>query len=573
MTPDKRLMGNVPVDDFERLRSLLLAEDVERIDELTSRLDDPTRRSEEVGAVLSQAISGRTERDKDIATALETPIEEALSRSIREDPGRIADAIFPVIGPAIRRAIAQALSGLVQRLNQTVEHSLTWSGIRMRLEAARTGLPFAEVVLRRALLYRVEQVFVIHRETSLLVARAVDEHVATFDPDIVASMLTVLQDFVSDSLRVEQGDTLDTLQVADLSVWIEPGPKAILAAVIRGHAPEDLRRALSELQTDLHRDFGAELDAFDGDTTALDPLKARLADALWSQERSPERRKGPGPAFLAITAALLLVVIGLVGLRVRDGMRLERLVESLDLEPGIEVTSARRADGGFSISGLRDPLAADPLVVAAGMGLDAERLRFRWEPFVAGTPEIVARRLSAALEPPEGAVLTPTETGIAVEGDPPAEWVDRVRERLSLIAPGLSLDASDVEARRTEAIALASARVADSQLQFEWASTDVSDTDQEALTAVLASLDRLVTLGAEPVLVVLAHVDSAGPTAANETLRRQRADRVVEALTLGGWDAERIRVDLVSPNSPEAIGRRVTFRVELPSATAPGRRP
>jgi len=76
------------------------------------------------------------------------------------------------MGPAIRRAIGEALSRLIQSLDRALDHSLTWRGLGWRLEAARTGRSFAEVVLAHTLVFRVEQVFLIHRRTGLLLLRA-----------------------------------------------------------------------------------------------------------------------------------------------------------------------------------------------------------------------------------------------------------------------------------------------------------------------------------------------------------------------------------------------------------------
>ena len=85
------------------------------------------------------------------------------------------------MGPAIRKAIAEALRGLVQSLNQALEHSLSWRGIKWRIEALRTGRTFAEVVLSKTLVYRVEQVFLIHRESGLLLVQAVAPEVEAQD--------------------------------------------------------------------------------------------------------------------------------------------------------------------------------------------------------------------------------------------------------------------------------------------------------------------------------------------------------------------------------------------------------
>lgn len=68
----------------------------------------------------------------------------------------------------------------------------------------RTGASFAEVVLRHTLLYRVEQVFLVHRESGLLLHHLTAQSIAAQAPDMVAGMLTAIQDFARDSFQVAQ---------------------------------------------------------------------------------------------------------------------------------------------------------------------------------------------------------------------------------------------------------------------------------------------------------------------------------------------------------------------------------
>ena len=92
--------------------------------------------------------------DPELARALAPPVEKAITASVRRDPKPLADAIFPIIGPAIRKAVAASLAAMVESMNRTLEHSVSWRAIRWRLEARRTGRTFGEVVLLHTLLYR-----------------------------------------------------------------------------------------------------------------------------------------------------------------------------------------------------------------------------------------------------------------------------------------------------------------------------------------------------------------------------------------------------------------------------------
>jgi OOP family OmpA-OmpF porin len=155
-------------ESMAELRSLLLGPAEARLAEIHSRVTDPQWQLKEVSHVLPAAIAVRSRQDNDLSEALAPTLTSAIERSVRKNPQTLVDAIFPVMGPAIRKAIAAALSGMVQSLNQSLSHSLSVQGLKWRLEAWRTGKTFAEVVLLHTLLYRVEQVFLIHKETGLL---------------------------------------------------------------------------------------------------------------------------------------------------------------------------------------------------------------------------------------------------------------------------------------------------------------------------------------------------------------------------------------------------------------------
>ena len=130
------------------------------------------------------------------------------------------------------------------------------------------------------------------------------------DADMVSGMLTAIRDFVQDSFRVEgdaggagvSDDTMESLKVGDLAVWIETGPHAILAAVIRGTAPRDFRRVLQQTVETIHLEFGEALESFNGDASTLDGSLSILEDCLQTEYRADER-KGRSRAAMVLGAA------------------------------------------------------------------------------------------------------------------------------------------------------------------------------------------------------------------------------------------------------------------------------
>jgi OOP family OmpA-OmpF porin len=112
-------------DDLSELRGILLAPEQLKLNDLNERLNNPARYAEEMSRALPDAFALRASRDNKLTPALMPVVEEAIGISVKKNPKRLVDAIFPVMGPAIRKAIANAFSEMVRSLNQTLEYSVS----------------------------------------------------------------------------------------------------------------------------------------------------------------------------------------------------------------------------------------------------------------------------------------------------------------------------------------------------------------------------------------------------------------------------------------------------------------
>ena len=269
--------------DYAELRSLLLAPEQSRLEQLQEQVEHLDLNAHNLNRVLPEAIALRGETDHRLTHALTPHVSEALGVSVRKQPHMIVDAIAPIMMPAIRQAIANALRSMVQSLNQTIEHSLSIRSMQWRLEALRTGKPFAEIVLLHTLCYRVEQVFLIHAQTGLLLAHAAGDAVAVQDQTLVSGMLSAIRSFVQDSFGATPDQALNTLQVGDLTVWIEQGPSAILAAVIRGTPPETFHVHLQDTLDRIHAEHSDALTRFIGDAAPFTGTTPLLEECLRAQ--------------------------------------------------------------------------------------------------------------------------------------------------------------------------------------------------------------------------------------------------------------------------------------------------
>ena len=510
--------------EYEKLRSLLVGPEQARLEAISDELRSRAVRVDDLADKLPEALALRGSRDDQLGRALSPTIDTALRESIRRDPREMAAAIFPILGPAIRKSIAEAMSGLVRSINRAVDQSLSLRGMKWRLESWRSGVSYPEVVMKHALVYRVEQAFLVHAGTGLLL-----EHVSAPDLDLpeaelVSSMLSAIQDFVKDSFRPTEGGTLRTFSVGDHTVQLEAGPRALLAVVIRGEAPEDvLRRQQDTLET-VHLEFASQLAEFSGDSTVFVRARPLLEDCLETvlvTDRDTKRM-----AWMRWAIPLALIALVGIGYLVWSTLRWNRAVAAIRAEPGLVIVDADRSFGSWEISGLRDPAARDAASVLAALGVSPRSLSGAWEGYISLDPEMVAARARRAIDSLTSLVES---------------------ERVLFEAGSAILDARAV-ARLTTALA------------------QVAQLDQTA-----------ATVGQSVRLSLTGRTDTSGADATNASLAERRVESVASFLEGAGIPRSRLIPEPLATSSPLSspdpadqarINRSVSFNVTLGAASS-----
>ena len=475
-----------------------------------------------MAAPPTDADSPRPATEQEFAQYLCPSVEEAVRFSVKSDPRVMADALFPAIGPAIRQAITSAWNDMVEALSVILNQAFSPRGLRWRWEAFRTGQPLGEIAYYHSLLYAVEQVLLIHRKTGLLLHQVAAETVGPRDNESIAGMLTAIQDFAHDSFRVNDGTGLEALRLGELTVWVEQGPEAVLAAVIRRQPPPELRYAFRDVLERIHQKLGRELLMFSGDSQPFAECETIMRSCLVSQLRAP-RKPSRTPALVVLAALAALVAVG-AGFYLYKRHRWNVAVAAFEGRPGFAVTRSKWAWSGSVIEGLRDPLAENPEAVLRSVNADPADVPGKWKPFLSLDPEIVLARARLILAPPEGVKLTLAGDVLEATGSAPAAWVAESRGKAPQI-PGVR------EIRFSEEW---KARIEQQRLHFAPGASQPDETEA-ALDALAASIRA-----APGRVEIVGHADASGPEAYNNRLSMARARSVASALVARGVPASKL---------------------------------
>lgn len=566
--------GREEAEALAELRTLLVGPEQEHIEQIQGRLDNPAIRAADVSQVLPEAIVLRSNQDRKLVAALTPTVEESLRSAIQKNRTTLAEVLFPVMGPAIRKAITERLRMMLQSLNEILEQSFSWQSLRWRLEAWRTKKPFAEIVLLHSLIYRVEQVFLIHRKTSLLLLQVVNDQTFLPDSDLVSSMLTAIKDFTGDLVQTEEQNALETIQFGDFTIWIEEGPQAILAAVIKGTAPEKIRLGFREALEFIHLEQGEALHSFQGETAPFEAARPHLEACLLKEFRERKRKISP---ILMISLGCLLILAGIwATLTLLNHWRWSAFLTKLRGQPGIVVTSVEKHGGKYVITGLRDPLALDPVVFMKEAGYDSGDVNFKWQPFQSLDPTFTLKRVQKILNPPSTVSLRLKESTLYASGTAPHQWIIEAKKLVRAI-PGIEIYRDD-ELRDADLEELQNLKKKVDQQNFLFAfnSAKIKPGQNRQLQALSKDIRNLQMLAKSTDrtlhIKITGHSDNTGLEKTNQKLSQARAKQIESFLLSKGISSSTLSILGVGSSQPRVKGkterdremnRNVSFQVIL----------
>ena len=571
--------------DFATLRQLLVGPERQQLDELADRVEQVAITPETLADHLPEAIALRTSRDRQLGRALAPTVETALRESIRRNPRDIASAIFPVLGPAIRKAIAETMAELVRSINKAVEHSLSVQGIKWRIEAWRTGARYADVVIKHALVYRVEQVFLIHAETGLLLAHVTAPDLNVPDADLISGMLTAIQDFVRDSFRPGEGGTLSTFTVGEHTVHVEAGPRALIAGVIRGQCPESVPLRLERTLEQIHLEYATQLSDFEGDAVpfaSAAPLLEENLETVLATHRGTNRVATVWLRWAVPLAAIALLAIGLA---TASWLRWRRAVRAMEAEPGFVVVDASRSWRRWHFRGLKDPIARDPRAVLTAVGLTPPTIAGEWKPYLSLDSTMIVARARQTLAAPASVTTGLAGDTLRVAGNASLNWLSKLRGGLP-IAGVAHVDLSAVRVTLPRGIDELRRRVELKRVLFAPGSSRMADAELSDLRALAATMrqlfDSVAAIGASLRVDLVGRTDPSGTDETNQSLAQVRVDAVMRSLTALAVPAAILNgrplataLPLPAANADEQarINRSVSFEVVVTSESRAPRGP
>ncbi|MGD1805958.1 OmpA family protein [Dapis sp. BLCC M126] len=519
----------------------------------------------EMGAAIREQI--KIDR-RQISQALAPEMGTVIKDQISLEQNSIVDALYPVIGSTISKYMTEA----IREINDKISDTFSFKGIRRKIQANFRGVSEAELIISEIMVFTVQAVFLIHKESGLVIAEAQHSGREKLESEMVAGMLTAIRSFVNDCI-VQSGDIseLNEIEYGDSKIILEVAGHCYLAVVIKGEPNKSFIKELRQTLSNIVIDYGKDIKNFAGDPDTIpSSIKLLLKELIDIDVQENQKLSvSKAPTALLIICGLIVSLILIPWGIYRHYSRIYRSVEVKTIQDWANVPelafyslNAEVKRGSLTLTGrvpnqnLRNQaveiaekqaslsnLELDNQIVAIEVPLDPSK--------VSGEVE----RITKALNQMEGVSITTnyTEDKVKVKGTvmdmADAQKIIRKIEQV----PGVK---SVITTIKLSPLKLKT------RIYFDLGSAKLEPT----YTETIAEIKEFLSQYPQKHLRIIGHTDRTGNPELNQKLAMERANIVRDALVKQGVDARRLEVagqtnspQDVEYNQPLLLSRCVTF--------------
>lgn len=238
------------------LKEILLYREREKVQGLEAEIDKLLKEIDQLEADLAQARS-------EVIPNVTSNLSEITRDAVTEQQEEMALALFPVIGPAVLRAVEDALERLRENIDRQLRRNNPVNNAMNRLR----GVDPARIALADAVPFQIKQLFLIQHDSGLVIKFINLDSEEFPDSDLVSGMLTAIRNFMRDSFdpEDESEEGLREVQYREDRIIVESGTEAYVAAVTNGPEPQSFSFYMRTLIAELHNRYHQDLELYAGD--------------------------------------------------------------------------------------------------------------------------------------------------------------------------------------------------------------------------------------------------------------------------------------------------------------------
>ncbi len=210
---------------LEKLKDIILRNDRSELDELRAVLNDKDKLSEKVNPIIVEHFNFLKENFSSEYAAI---INGLIDKKLKQSEQELLDLIYPSLGKMISKYVALQMETLKNSIENSVKSSFSFG---RSFTSFFTGVKESELIIKDAVIATVEEVYVIQRDSGLLIGSASKNN--SMDDEVVAGMLTAIKSFVEDAFNAQSQD-LEMIEYGSYKILIRSYYSFYIAMAVSG---------------------------------------------------------------------------------------------------------------------------------------------------------------------------------------------------------------------------------------------------------------------------------------------------------------------------------------------------
>ncbi len=228
---------------FEQLIEILLADDREDIKLLKEELLASENFQKKVDPIVDAKIEDLREN---FPVYFGDTITETIKVQIKESQDEVVEALYPIMGKLVKKFIVAEIAKLYESINEAINNTFSFKNIMKRFFKGKKAK--AEDVLQKVFEVKVEELFVIGKESGLLIGNYSRGNIA--DKDMVSGMLTAIKSFAEDAFSKE-GQNLEDIKFETFQLSLMNFKSIYIATATSGAMSSEFKDRLADSLHDL----------------------------------------------------------------------------------------------------------------------------------------------------------------------------------------------------------------------------------------------------------------------------------------------------------------------------------
>jgi len=264
---------------------------------------------EALSPIVNAIIDTNFDSVKEEMTAHIAPLlGPAIKDQVKNQKDDIVDALYPVIGNMISRYVTKSLEEMLGSINAQVQSGLSYKSLKRKIKAKIQGVSEAELLFNENAFSNIQAIFLIHKDTGIILAQAQNPNHEINDSDMLASMMTAIRSFVNDWVSQDgESKELGEIDYSGNKIILEASSYSYLAVLVEGAAYRETYEKIRDTLGNIVSQYGENIREFEGDLEAFSEHKVyeKLEPLLLQDSTEKEETKVKTHPIMYIVPLLL----------------------------------------------------------------------------------------------------------------------------------------------------------------------------------------------------------------------------------------------------------------------------